>query len=248
MPGTIRIGVGGWTFEPWRGVFYPSDLPHKRELEYASRALTSIEINGTYYSTFKPPTWQSWNAQTPQGFVFSVKASRYVTNRRVLADAGPSLARFMAQGFTALGPKLGPINWQFMPSKKFDPDDFEAFLDLLPKSQDGLKLRHAIEVRHASFDTPQFHRLARTYGAAIVIDDGEDYPRIEAETADFTYVRYMRTHADAEAGLTPKEVTALAARARAWAKSGDVYLYIISGEKALNPGAAQALIARLVKP
>ena len=147
MASQIRIGVGGWTFEPWRGVFYPDDLTHKRELEFASRALTSIEINGTYYSTFKPDSWKKWHDETPDDFVFSVKASRYCTNRRVLAEAGPGIERFVAQGLTELGPKLGPINWQFATTKKFDADDFGAFLKLLPREHSGLKLRHAMEVR-----------------------------------------------------------------------------------------------------
>src|SRR5258706_3319427 len=130
MSGAIRVGVGGWSFEPWRGVFYPADLAQKRELEFASRALTSIEINGTYYSSFKFDTWRKWRDETPDDFVFAVKASRYCTNRRVLADAGESIGRFMAQGLTQLGGKLGPINWQFMTSKKFEPEDFGAFLSL----------------------------------------------------------------------------------------------------------------------
>ena len=168
MAGRIFVGIGGWTFEPWRGVFYPDGLAHKRELEYASRKLTSIEINGTYYSGFKPETWAKWREETPDGFVFSVKASRFCTNRKVLADAKDSVAKFMSQGLHELGDRLGPINWQFMGTKKFDPDDFEGFLKLLPKELKGLKLRHALEVRHASFQDPRFYDLARKYGAAIV--------------------------------------------------------------------------------
>lgn len=144
MTHPIRVGVGGWTYEPWRGVFYPEGLAQKRELEFASRALTSIEINGTYYSTFKPDSWIKWRDETPDGFVFSVKASRYCTNRRELAGMGESMERFLGQGLTALGDKLGPINWQFMGTKKFDPEDFEAFLKLLPAERDGLRLRHAL--------------------------------------------------------------------------------------------------------
>ena len=158
MTGSIRVGVGGWTYEPWRGVFYPDKLSQKKELEFASRALTSIEINGTYYSTFKPDSWMKWRDETPEGFVFSVKASRYCTNRKVLSE---------------LGDKLGPINWQFMGTKKFDPVDFEGFLKLLPKEKDGLRLRHALEVRNASFDTPQVYDLAAKYGVAIVYAEDE---------------------------------------------------------------------------
>src|SRR5262249_49432951 len=141
MAGKIRVGVGGWTYEPWRGVFYPPDLPQKRELEHASRRLTSIEINGTYYSSFKPTSWSKWRSETPDGFVFSMKASRYCTNRRQLADAGQSIARYVGQGLTELKDRLGPINWQFMATKKFDPEDIEAFLKLLPREVEGLPLR-----------------------------------------------------------------------------------------------------------
>ena len=123
MAGKIYVGIGGWTFEPWRGVFYPEDLTQKRELEYASRKLTSIEINGTYYSSFKPASWAKWRAETPDGFVFAMKASRFCTNRRVLAEAGESVERFVNQGLVELGDRLGPINWQFMGTKKFDPED-----------------------------------------------------------------------------------------------------------------------------
>ena len=133
MAGKIYVGVGGWTFEPWRGVFYPEGLTHKRELEYASRKLTSIEINGTYYSSFKPASWAKWRAETPDGFVFAMKASRFCTNRRVLAEAGELMARYVGQGLVELGDRLGPINWQFMATKKFDPEDIEAFLKLLPR-------------------------------------------------------------------------------------------------------------------
>jgi uncharacterized protein YecE (DUF72 family) len=145
MAGKIYVGIGGWTFEPWRGVFYPEDLTQKRELEYASRKLTSIEINGTYYSSFKPASWAKWRDDTPAGFVFAVKASRFCTNRRVLAEAGESVSRFFAQGIVELKDRLGPVNWQFMGTKKFDPEDFEAFLKLLPREVGKLPLRHALE-------------------------------------------------------------------------------------------------------
>ena len=168
MSGTIRVGIGGWNFEPWRGVFYPADLTQKRELEFASRALKTIEINGTYYSSFKPTSWQKWRDETPDGFVFSVKASRFCTNRKVLAEAGESVDRFVGQGLTELGDKLGPINWQFMATKKFDPVDFGAFLKLLPKEKDGVQLRHAVEVRSPTFATQEFYDLAARHKVAIV--------------------------------------------------------------------------------
>ena len=198
MPHRIRIGIGGWTFEPWRGVFYPEGLPHKRELEFASRALTSIEINGTYYSTFKPDSWRKWRDETPDDFVFAVKGSRFCTNRKVLASAGESVARFVGQGLTELGEKLGPINWQFMATKKFDPEDFGAFLTLLPREKDGLALRHAVEVRHPSFADQHFYDLARKHDVAIVYAKDEDFPEIDEATAGFTYARLMASRGKSE--------------------------------------------------
>ncbi|WP_427789752.1 DUF72 domain-containing protein [Brevundimonas diminuta] len=248
MTGSIHIGVGGWTFEPWRGVFYPQGLVQKRELEFASRALTSIEINGTYYSTFKPDSWAKWRDETPDGFVFSVKASRYCTNRKVLSDGAESFERFLSQGLTALGDKLGPINWQFMGTKKFEPEDFEGFLKLLPKEKDGVRLRHALEVRNPTFATEQFYDLARKYGAAIVyaVDDEEPtWPQIDEATANFTYARLMSSREDEPTGMTAAELDAVAQQARGWAGRGDVFAYFISGAKVRNPAAAQALIARL---
>jgi uncharacterized protein YecE (DUF72 family) len=245
MAGTIRVGVGGWTFEPWRGVFYPERLAHKRELEFASRALTSIEINGTYYSTFKPDSWRKWREETPDGFVFAVKGSRFCTNRKVLAGAGEAVERFIAQGLTELGDKLGPINWQFMATKKFDPEDFGAFLALLPKEKDAIALRHAVEVRHPSFATDAFYDLARKHGVAIVYAKDEDFPEIDQPTAGFTYARLMASREDVEAGVTDKELDGFARQARAWARRGDVFAYFISGAKVRNPAAAQALIKKL---
>jgi uncharacterized protein YecE (DUF72 family) len=243
--GRVRVGIGGWTFAPWRGVFYPEGLAHKRELEFASRALTTIEINGTYYATFKPDSWRKWRDETPDGFVFAVKASRYCTNRKVLAEAGPSIDRFMAQGLAELGPKLGPINWQFMATKTFDPEDFGAFLALLPKSLGKLKLRHAVEVRHPSFAAPAFHALAQAHNVAIVCATGEDFPEIDQGTADFTYARFMSTDEARADGVTPSQLAAMKARTSGWAKRGDVYAYFIAGAKVRNPAAAQALIRAL---
>ncbi|RZJ97705.1 MAG: DUF72 domain-containing protein [Brevundimonas sp.] len=247
MTHTIRVGIGGWTFEPWRGVFYPDKLSQKKELAYASEKLTSIEINGTYYSGFKIDTWMKWRDETPDGFVFSVKASRFCTNRKVLADGADSVARFLDQGLTALGDKLGPINWQFMATKTFDPVDFEGFLKL-PKEKDGLRLRHALEVRSATFDVPEFYDLAARYGVAIVYaedDEAPTWPRIDQPTADFTYARLMSSREDVASGMTGAELDAIAARTRAWAERGDVFAYFIAGAKVRNPAAAQALIARL---
>lgn len=245
MPGRLRIGIGGWTFEPWRGVFYPENLAQKRELEFASRALTSIEINGTYYSTFKPDSWRKWRDETPDDFVFSVKASRYCTNRKVLAEAGPSIERFISQGLTELGPKLGPINWQFMATKKFDKQDFAAFLKLLPKSADGIALRHAIEVRNDSFATTEFYDLARAHNVAIVYAKDDEFPEIDQPTAGFTYARLMSAQEELKTGVTDQELNSFASQARAWSKRGDVFVYFIAGAKVRNPAAAQALIKKL---
>ena len=245
MSGAVRIGVGGWAFEPWRGVFYPPGLAQRRELEFASRALTSIEINATYYSSFKPDSWRKWRDETPDGFVFAVKASRFCTNRKVLAGAGESIDRFIGQGLTELGDRLGPINWQFMANKKFEREDFGAFLALLPKEKDGVALRHAMEVRSPSFATEAFYDLARQHAVAIVYAKDEDFPEIDQPTAGFTYARLMASREDLEVGVSEAELDDYARRVRAWAKRGDVFAYFISGAKIRNPAAAQALIKKL---
>jgi uncharacterized protein YecE (DUF72 family) len=246
MAGNIYVGIGGWTFEPWRGVFYPKGLSQKRELEFAASKLTSIEINGTYYSTFKPESWAKWRNETPKGFVFAVKASRFCTNRKVLADAKDSVGKFMSQGLHELKDRLGPINWQFMGTKKFDPADFEGFLKLLPKELKGMPLRHALEVRHASFQDPRFYDLARKYGVAIVYGaDDEDFPEIDEPTADFVYARLMGAEEKVKTGYKPAELDKWAKKAKAWARKGDVFIYFISGAKVRNPAAAQALIERV---
>ena len=259
----IRIGVGGWTYEPWRGVFYPADLVQKRELEYASGKLTSIEINGTYYGSQKPETFAKWHDETPDDFVFSLKGPRFTTNRRVLSEAGTSIERFLSSGITELKNKLGPINWQFMPTKQFDPDDFEGFLKLLPDRVDGRPIRHAIEVRHDSFKTPAFVALARQYHVAIVLSADSSYPQIADLTAPFVYARVMGTTEAEAAGYAPAALDAWVKRVRALATGKvpddletmgdrpgkatdrDVFLYVISGFKARNPAAAMAMIDRL---
>lgn len=260
---TIRVGVGGWTFEPWRSVFYPDDLTQKRELIYASRKLTTIEINGTYYGSQKPESFARWHEETPDGFVFAVKGSRFTTNRRVLAEAGSSVERFFASGVLELKDKLGPVNWQFLPTKKFDPGDFEQFLKLLPKTIEGRTIHHAVEVRHASFQTPEFVALARAYDVAVVIAADSDHPLIADVTAPFVYVRIMGTREGEALGYAPDTLDLWVARARAWASGGnpkgleilapahaerngrDVFLYVIGGHKVANPAAAMALIERL---
>jgi uncharacterized protein YecE (DUF72 family) len=241
----IRIGVGGWTFEPWRGLFYPDKLPQKRELEFASRKLSSIEINGTYYGSQKPASFAKWHDETPDDFVFALKGPRFTTNRRVLAEAGASIERFFASGVMELRDKLGPINWQFMPTKKFDPDDFAGFLKLLPRSVDGRTIRHAVEVRHESFCTSDFTALAREYGVAIVIAADSEYPHITDLTAPFAYARIMGTTEAEPSGYADADLDKWADQARQWASKTDVFLYVISGFKQRNPAAALALMARL---
>jgi uncharacterized protein YecE (DUF72 family) len=263
VKGAIHIGVGGWTYEPWRDSFYPAGLAQRLELEYASRKLSAIEINGTYYGAQKPATFAKWHAETPAGFVFSVKAPRFVMNRSVLADAGATIARFLTGGVLELKEKLGPINWQFLPTKEFEPADFEAFLKLLPKQASGRALRHAVEVRHASFRCTEFVAMAREHGVAIVIAGDSPYPQIADCTAPFVYARIMGTKPQEKLGYSDAALSRWAARAKAWASGAapvgldvveppggkgeprDVYLYVIGGAKARNPAAATSLIRRL---
>ena len=246
----IRVGVGGWTFPPWRGVFYPPKLPHAHELHYASRALAAIEVNGTFYGSQKPETFRKWASETPDGFVFSLKALRFAVNRKVLAEAGESMARFANSGIAELGPKPGPILWEFAGTKRFEADEFAAFLKLLPKHAAGLPLRHVPEPRHASFDAPAFRSMACDARAAVVFADSEDYPNLGAEpTADFTYARLQRS-TDIATGYEPAVLDDWAATAREWARprgqiERDVFIFFISGEKARNPAAAMGLIERL---
>lgn len=261
--GAIRAGIGGWTYEPWRGgVFFPKGHPKTRELEYAGRALTSIEINGTFYSTQKPASFRKWADETPDDFVFAVKAHRLTTNRKVLADAGPAIERFVTSGLSELKSKLGPINWQFAGHKKFEPEDFEAFLAMLPKEVEGIPLRHALEVRHESFVVPEFVTLARKYNAAIVFADAEKFPAIADITSDFVYARLQRCAPKVETGYTAKDIAKWADAARTWSTGKvpdglpaagtpgkpvkkDVFVYFIAGAKERAPAAAMALLAQL---
>ena len=262
--GAIRVGVGGWTYEPWRGVFYPKGLAQKRELEYASRQLTSIEINGTYYGSQKPESFARWREETPDGFVFSLKGPRFATNRRVLAEAGPSIEKFLTSGLTELKEKLGPINWQFAPTKRYDPEDFEAFLALLPASHEGCPLRHAVELRHESFQVPDLVAQLRARGVAAIYTDKDSFPEIADVTAPFVYARLQRASPEEEAGYPPAALDSWAQRVRAWADGGapddlaplaapeqdppqarEVFLYMINGHKPKAPAAAMALIERL---
>ena len=243
---TVRVGVGGWSYAPWRGVFYPEGLAQKRELEYAAQQLTAIEINATYYGRQKPQSWCNWAAAVPDGFRFSLKASRFTTARKVLADGKGSIDTFLEQGFTELGEKLGPILWQFPATKQFQHDDFARFLDLIPDTQDGVPLRHALEPRHESFRDPAFYALARARNMAIVFADSDEYPSIDEPTADFTYARLQRAVESEPAGYDGLGLDNWAKKAREWAKGGrDVFVFFIAGAKVRNPSAAQALIERL---
>ncbi|WP_313803447.1 DUF72 domain-containing protein [Sphingobium sp.] len=245
MSGKIRVGIGGWVFEPWRGTFYPEGLRQKDELAYVGAHLTATEINATYYSTQKPATFAGWAKMVPDGFQFAVKASRFCTNRRVLAEAGDSIAKFVNQGLTELGDRLGPILWQFMPTKTFDAEDFGAFLKLLPAQVDGISLRHALEVRHDSFDDPLFFDLARDAGVAVVHADHPEYPALRGHDVGFSYARLMRTRAEEPTGYSPDQIAHWAAMARGHGAQGDAYVFFISGAKVRAPAAAQALIVAL---
>lgn len=261
--GRIRCGIGGWTFEPWRGVFYPPKWPHARELEYASRRLTSIEINGTYYSSFKPDSWAKWRAATPEGFLFAVKASRFCTNRKVLADGKPSMDIFLGQGLTELGDRLGPILWQFMPTKKFDYDDFAGFLALLPARIGDMPARHVVEVRNATFSDAKFVQLCRDHNVAICNSENENYPFIPDITAEFVYLRLLSADDAVPTGYTEDELDLWARRFRDYARGEvpgdfapldrtgppegprDVFAYVIHEGKVRAPAAAMAFIARV---
>jgi len=259
----IRVGCGGWTFAPWRDNFYPAKLVQRRELEYASRHVTAIEVNGTYYGAQKPATYAKWRAETPDGFVFSLKAPRYATDRKVLADAGKSIADFVEGGLAELGDRLGPINWQFPPYKAFDAADFEAFLALLPHALDGRPLRHVAEVRHASFACAEYVELARRYRVATVFTDSPKYPSFADITGDFVYARLMCSEAAVATGYRAAALDAWATRAASWSNGDipgdlpyvqskpahrqprDVFVYFINGAKERAPHAAMALIERL---
>jgi uncharacterized protein YecE (DUF72 family) len=264
--GTIRAGIGGWTFEPWRGVFYPDGLVQAKELAYAAERLTAIEINATYYGSQKPESFRKWASQVPDGFVFSVKGPRFATNRRVLAEGGDSIKRFYDSGVTELGDRLGPVLWQFAPTKKFDEKDFGGFLELLPEKQDGLTLRHVVEVRHDSFVDPAFVLLLRKFSVPVVYADHHDYPAIADVTGDFVYARLQKGEDTVPTAYPPKALDGWAKRARLWAEGGapddlplaapdkpakkkarDVFLYIIHEGKVRAPHGAMALIERLKK-
>jgi uncharacterized protein YecE (DUF72 family) len=264
MAGAIRAGIGGWTFEPWRGVFYPAGLRQADELSYAASKLTAIEINGTYYSSFKPDSWAKWRASTPEGFKFAVKASRFCTNRKVLADGAESMGKFLNQGLSELGDRLGPILWQFANTKRFDAKDFEGFLKLLPDKQDGLQLAHVLEVRHPTFIDPAFIALARKYGATVCLADHHVYPLIPDVTGDVVYARLQTGSDDEPTAYKPADLDAWVGRLKTYAQGGapadlpmadaanpapakprDVYAFVIHEGKIRAPAAAMAIIDKV---
>jgi uncharacterized protein YecE (DUF72 family) len=262
--GQIRVGIGGWTFEPWRGVFYPQGLPHAKELRYASERLTSIEVNGTFYRTQTPATFRKWASEVPAGFVFALKGPRFAVNRRVLREAGDSIARFLDSGITELGDHLGPLLWQFAPTKKFDAADFGGFLELLPDKLERRALRHVIEVRHDSFRNGEFIALLRKFNMPVVYTDHIKYPNIADLTADFVYARLQRGEDAIPTAYPPKEISAWARRLQSWAEGKsphdlpcvdassqpavtprDVFAYVIHEGKVRAPAGAMALIEKL---
>lgn len=259
----IHVGIGGWTYAPWRGVFYPKGLPHAKELAFAGERLTSIEVNGTFYSTMKPATFRKWASEVPQNFIFSLKGPRYAVNRRALSEAGDSVKRFIESGITELGARLGPLLWQFAPNKKFDERDFGGFLELLPQHADGQTLRHVVEVRHDSFCNAQFIALLRRFRTPVVFAEHVTYPAIADITGEFVYARLQKGKDSVKTGYPPKALDAWAKRAELWAKGGeptdlpriaaagkagkrrDVFVYFIHEGKVRAPAAAMALIERL---
>jgi uncharacterized protein YecE (DUF72 family) len=245
-PGSIRIGIGGWVFPPWRGSFYPAGLRQAEELAYASRHVTAIEINGTFYRIQTPASFRKWRDETPDDFVFSLKGPRYLTHRNELASAAPYIERFFASGLADLGDKLGPILWQFAPFKQFDADDFAAFLRLLPDEIGGRALRHVVEVRHPSFRAPAFIELLRERRVAVALVDDAKHPAFSELTADFAYLR-LRQCVEAEpAGYNQAALDQWAEQLHGWSQAGrDCFLYFINGAKIRAPAAAQALIGRV---
>lgn len=259
----IRVGIGGWTFEPWRGAFYPQGLKHAEELSFASRAVTTIEINGTFYRTQSAASFAKWREETPEDFVFSVKGHRAIVNSRKLAETGERIAWFMQSGLLELGEKLGPLLWQLGPYKRFEAEDIGGFLGLLQQASNGRRLMHVLEVRHESFLVPAFIDLLRAHNVAVVFADSDDYPAIGDVTADFVYARLQRTQEAHETGYAPADIGRWAKTAREWEKGGTpkdlpcyggkaaprkkrpVFVYMISGAKVRAPAAALALLDAL---
>ena len=264
VSGRIRVGIGGWSYAPWRGTFYPKGLKQADELAYASSHLTSIEINATHYRLQSAKSFRGWGKTAPDGFVFSMKGPRLVTNQKVLAETGGFIKRFIESGLSELGDKLGPVLCQFAPFKRFDKDDFGKFLDHLPREIDGRNLHHVMEVRHASFLTPEFVKLLRDSDVAPVFTEAEDFPSIADLSGDVVYARLQRGNDTVPTAYPPRALDEWAERARTWAagsvpadlqvidathkpetKPRDVFIYFIHEGKLRAPAAAMALIKRL---
>ncbi len=266
----IRIGISGWNYSGWRGDFYPKGLVQRRELEYAASKLTSIEINGSFYSLQRPTSYAAWREQTPEDFVFAVKGGRFITHMKKLAGVETALANFFASGVLALGPKLGPVLWQLPPNLGFDPERLTSFFDQLPRTtgaaaevakghdakipddraltvaEDDRPLRHALEVRHSSFAVPEAVELLRAHDIAFVVaDTAGRWPLVEEVTSDHVYVRL---HGDKElytSGYTPEALDRWAGKVKGWAEAGqDVYVYFDNDAKGYAPHDAMALIER----
>jgi uncharacterized protein YecE (DUF72 family) len=242
----IRIGIGGWSYAPWRGSFFPKGLAQSKELEFASRQFGAIEINGTCYSRQARSTWEKWGESVPNGFQFAVKASRYCVTSPKLADAGEGIGNFLAQGIDALGDKLGPILWMLAARRQFDREDIAAFFKLLPQTHEGVALRHVIEPRHESFRDESFFKLCRDHDVAVVFGDDDEFPCIEADTASFAYARLQRIREEVATGYGDAALDDFAARAKRWQADGrDAYIFMINGAKLRAPAAALALQERL---
>ena len=245
MAHPIRVGVGGWSFEPWDETFYPPDLSKAKQLHYMSRKMTAIEVNATYYSSFKPETFAKWAEASPDGFVFSLKAHRFSTVRKTKEDMKKSVDLFLGQGITRLKEKLGPINWQFPGTRKFDAEYFNAFLSVLPKEKDKQSLRHALEVRGLGFDVPEFYDLLTKHGATVVYAEDDEFPKLRHQGSSFAVARLMQSQSDETGGYPAAEIGRFAKLVTGWSKKQDVFAFFISGAKERNPAAAMALQERL---
>ncbi len=260
--GRIRVGVGGWDYDPWRESFYPPGLSRAKQLGHMAARLTAVEINATYYKLQSPALFERWAKAVPDDFRFTLKGSRFCSNRKVLGEAGEAVERFCGQGLAELGGKLGPIVWQFMATKRFEPDDFRAFLALLPRQLAGLPLRHAVEPRHESFRDPGFVAMARSAGVGIVFADSEEFPCFADLSGDFAYARLQRSRDKVAKGYKAGELKRWAEVAKSWARgespegfpyvaeappprARETFVFFTSGAKARNPAAAEALIGLL---
>lgn len=244
--GAVRTGIGGWVYPAWRETFYPPEVKPADQLGYASSKLATIEINATFYRTQTPASFAKWRDETPGGFVFSVKAARGAAQRKDPAEAAPSITRFLQSGLAELGDKLGPILWQFPPTRVFDAGIVAHYLDLLPETLDGLRLRHVIEAQHGSFASPEALALLTERGVARAMVENDKSEFVETITAGFVYLRLQRTQDGEPEGYAPADLDRWAQRLVAFAADGrDVFAYVIAGAKHRAPAAAMALAGRI---